>query len=185
MAAAISITLLIVAGLWVFLGVPAGPNARHMAVHILIMNVLAPAAAIALINRTPLVPPRILWTATGSQLALLAAWHGISPHHGGHADGLLWAAALAAVSTLFWLAVFNSRSRWQPLPALLVTGKIVCLGGALLIFAPATLHHGIDLADQQLAGLLMVTACPLSYLASALVLAVRAIDASGIATAPA
>jgi putative membrane protein len=73
-------------------------------------------------------------------------------------------------------------------PALLISGKLACLLGALLIFAPRLLltstvsghnmHHGpVDhataLADQHLAGLLMVVACPLSYVLTAVVLAAQ------------
>jgi putative membrane protein len=67
----------------------------------------------------------------------------------------------------------------------LVTGKFACLLGALLIFAPRDLYAlpGLvfalcssgesSLADQQLAGLLMVTACPLSFLTSGVAIAAR------------
>ena len=48
----------------------------------------------------------------------------------------------------------------------------IWITGALLIFAPRTLYH-LALDDQQLAGLLMITVCPLSYLVAAVVLAVQ------------
>ena len=62
--------------------------------------------------------------------------------------------------------------------ALMVSAKLFCLLGILMILAPRALyagHHGaaIDLADQHLAGLLMITACPLTYLALATFLAAR------------
>jgi putative membrane protein len=70
---------------------------------------------------------------------------------------------------------------------LLVTGKLFCLLGALLVFAPRSLyllqngheaHFGpITIEDQQLAGLLMLLACPLSYLLAGVVIASRAIFA--------
>lgn len=178
-AAVVGAALVIVAGAWVFLGVSAGPIARHMAVHILIMNVVAPLAAVAASPWIRFTSPRTLWIATLAQLAILALWHTLSPHGETHATSPLALGLLLVIAGTFWLAVFTTRSRGQALAALLLTGKIVCLGGALLIFAPGALYHGIDRADQQLAGLLMVTACPLSYLASALVLAIRAIDTSG------
>ena len=55
--------------------------------------------------------------------------------------------------------------------------------GALLVFAPRPIyssgHHGFDLADQQLAGLLMLAACPLSYVLAAIVIAVETLLAPG------
>lgn len=62
--------------------------------------------------------------------------------------------------------------------ALLLTGKLACLLGALLIFAPRELYrlHGLpSLEDQQLAGLLMITACPLSYVVAGVAMAAQAI----------
>ena len=75
-------------------------------------------------------------------------------------------------------------ARWQAIFLLLLTGKLSCLLGALLIFAPRLLYaadiHAPSfdigtLDDQQLAGLLMITACPLSYVVAGVVLAARMI----------
>ncbi len=67
--------------------------------------------------------------------------------------------------------------------ALLVSGKLACLLGVLFVFAPRPLlahagHfvHAQVLADQHLAGLLMIAACPLSYVLTAVVLAVQAVN---------
>src|SRR3546814_3731920 len=98
---------------------------------------------------------------------------------------MLGSLALAAV--LFWalLLASSATSRWGGLAALLLTGKLACLLGALLIFAPRDLYSlpGVSfalcstgpstLADQQLAGLLMITACPLSYVVAGVVLAAQ------------
>lgn len=153
-----------------------------MAVHILLMNLLAPLAAPLLVRRAPRWLSGALGAATLVQLLLLwslhlpavtAAAHGALPHAAMQA--LLFAAAL-----WFWLAVFavGGERRWRALLALLVTSKLFCLLGVLLTFAPRALYahgpgHGAALADQQLAGLLMIVACPASYLLAAVVIAVR------------
>ena len=60
--------------------------------------------------------------------------------------GLLLAAALS-----FWMLFCRlpEARRWHALPALLLTGKLVCLLAALLVFAPRALYgashqHGRD-----------------------------------------
>jgi putative membrane protein len=68
--------------------------------------------------------------------------------------------------------------------ALLLTGKLTCLLAVLLVFAPRALYPHAALADQQFAGLLMLAACPLSYLGAALVITLRIVGVSG-AAAPA
>jgi putative membrane protein len=101
---------------------------------------------------------------------------------------LLFLAALA-----FWLCVVHaSAHKWQAMLALLISGKLACLLGVLLIFAPRPLFasgHAVHLADealladQHLAGLLMIAACPLSYVLTAVVLAVHTVN--GLDPAPA
>ena len=89
---------------------------------------------------------------------------------------------IVASALWFWLAAFAQvgAHRWRALVALLISGKLFCLLGVLLVFAPrplylhATLQEGhAALADQQLAGLLMVVACPLSYVLAGVVIATR------------
>jgi putative membrane protein len=96
---------------------------------------------------------------------------------------LLFLAALA-----FWLSVAAAPSdRCQAMLALLISGKSACLLGVLFIFAPRPLlalgaahsshqGHGALLADQHLTGLLMIAACPLSYVLTAVVLAAQTLD---------
>jgi putative membrane protein len=109
-------------------------------------------------------------------------------------------AALFLAALLFWLALLtiSAASRWQTIPALLLTGKLACLLAALLIFAPRTLYvsaghlaHAAEhfsalraLDDQQLAGLLMITACPLSYLVAAVIITVQLIGRPETSAAP-
>jgi putative membrane protein len=99
---------------------------------------------------------------------------------------LTMGASLTAAATWFWLAIYAAPAtgRWGGIFALLVTGKLFCLLGALLVFAPRSLFvammPGADvvampesLADQQLAGLVMLVACPLIYITAGVVLASR------------
>jgi putative membrane protein len=172
-----------------------GPLSWHMAVHIASMNVAAPLAAVALTYRAsgcarPWSAPSVLWSAALAQLALLWVSHNPSLHHG----PLSMPASLVglhlllfAVALAFWLSVIGAFAhRWHAMLALLVSGKLACLLGVLLTFAPRPLfaagghaaHHGqaMLLADQHLAGLLMIAACPLSYVLTAVILAVQAVN---------
>jgi putative membrane protein len=161
-----------------------------MAAHILTMNVVAPMLAIALLAARPRTAGDGLGLAAAmaSQLVLLWAWHA-PPVLDGIAHTPLGLAAmhlsLSAAALWFWLAVLSDRSalRWRALMALALTGKLFCLLGVLLVFAPRMLYaahaaapvfsSGDALADQQLAGLMMVVACPLSYVLAAVVIAAR------------
>jgi len=95
---------------------------------------------------------------------------------------LLGAAALAV-----WVLVVQAvrHGQWRGIAGLLLTGKLACLLGALMIFATRDVYGLPGLAipfcttgpstleDQHLAGLLMVTACPLSYLVAGVVFAAQ------------
>lgn len=168
-----------------------GPLTRHMLMHIFLMNVLAPLAAlgIATANFMPRANFSALTAATILQLVLLWAWHA-PPMLTASLDN--WLVHLAASSTLFfasllfWLSIFTicGARRWQAIGALLITGKLFCLLGALLIFAPRMLFAcpatslcgpgtPPSLADQQMAGILMVVACPLTYVTAGVIIAAR------------
>ena len=163
-----------------------------MAAHIALMNVAAPLAAafLAVHLLAPLTafPVSALWIAATLQIALLWIWHAPALQHAAMQShslqmamhGTLFVAALA----VWWsLLSLPHKSRWQGIAALLLTGKLACLLSALLIFAPRLLHGGptapIPLEDQHLAGLLMITACPLSYVVAAVVLAAQIIGGLG------
>lgn len=158
-----------------------GQFAGHMTRHILLMNLSAPLIALALaiwlregLSRRA---EGLLLAAAIVQLALLWGWHAppvwsdaMSPL--GH---FAMQASLFAAALWFWCAVI-AAARWKAIFALLVTGKLFCLLGVLLVFAPRPLYGGTAhaaLADQQLAGLLMLTACPATYIVAGIVLAER------------
>jgi putative membrane protein len=172
------------AGLLASLAYDFGPQSKHMALHIAAMNVAAPLAAAALSKSLPDWSGRYrpLWISAALQLALLWAWHAPPVQHaaaGSHGYHLAAHAMLFLSSFLFWSAIIRlpAGDRWQAIAALLVTGKLACLLSALLIFSPRPLYDvGPHLDDQQLAGLLMITACPLSYLIAAVVIATQFIN---------
>jgi putative membrane protein len=153
-----------------------------MAQHIVLMNVLAPCLALAMRRLAISGWARWLLPATLIQLGLLWFWHApfLLPQVM-HAPGLqpLMQGTLLAAAMLFWAAVVDAAGTrsWRPLAALLLTSKLFCLLGVLLTFAPRALyaHHdtAAALADQQLAGLLMLVACPATYLLGAVIVAAR------------
>lgn len=169
-----------------------GHESGHMVAHIVSMNVVAPliAAFIAARRAAAATPASWLWSATLLQIVLLWSWHAPVVYNAVAGAPILQAAlhaGLLAIATLFWFSVLtvNDGSRWHTIPALLLTGKLACLLAALLIFAPRTLYDAAGhlalsvhqaatigaLDDQHLAGLLMITACPLSYLVAAVMIA--------------
>jgi putative membrane protein len=169
-----------------------GPISLGMALHILAMNVVAPIAAIPLIGRigSGAMRPGVLALSAVAQLALLWAWHApaVQLAASGHPAAHFALAALLFLAALtFWtvLLALHARQRWRSVVALLLTGKAACLLGGLLIFAPRDLYGipGLDLVfcstgpssleDQHLAGLLMITACPLSYVVAGVVVAAQ------------
>lgn len=169
--------------------VEIGPLSFQMLLHLAVMNVLAPLAALVLAGRLAQAGPNGIWIAGLLQILLLWAWHapGLQQATAGSAAWQLALFVLLAVSAVaFWSTVIAaSSSGWRALAALMLTGKLACLLGALLIFAQRDLYElaGLalalcrtgpsTLADQQLAGLLMITACPLSYLIASVVLAAQ------------
>lgn len=171
-----------------------GHFSMHMVLHITSMNVVAPLLATLIITRRRLynTPASWIWMAAFIQIALLWIWHSPRIYDAIAQSPVLELAlhsTLFLVALVFWFAVLtiSPAARWQAIPALLLTGKLTCLLAALLIFAPRTLYKSAShldhlaedltrfspLDDQHLAGLLMITACPLSYLVAAVVIAVQ------------
>jgi putative membrane protein len=156
-----------------------------MAQHIVLMNLAAPLLALALPQLFRSRFGRSLPLATLVQLCLVWAWHAPAPLAAAMespALHLVMQASLFLGALWFWCAVLavSGPHRWKPIFALLVTGKLFCLLGVLLTFSPRLLHAGIagapthaDLADQQLAGLLMILACPATYVLAAVIIASR------------
>lgn len=166
-----------------------GQLATHMLQHLVLMNLLVPMAIILARGqlRQRWIGHSWPW-ATTAQIVLLWSWHSPAALNAAMATPLLMAlmhVSLAAAAAWFWasIAAMSREESWRAMFALLVTGKLFCLLGALLVFAPSLLfdfgpahHHSMGtqtLEDQQMAGMLMLIACPLSYVAAGIVLAGR------------
>jgi putative membrane protein len=178
-----------------------GPLSRQMALHIALMNVAAPLAASLPARRPGASRAAWLWLLAVLQIVLLWAWHAPPVQRHVVDSPVLHAvmhASLFVIAFGFWRALLRlpSASRWHGIAVLLLTGKLTCLLAVLLIFAPRLLYalpahgHGAGaplpgLADQQLAGLLMVAACPLSYLVAGLIVAARILRDLGASPAAA
>lgn len=192
------------AGAVILAFIQLGSLSRHMVAHIALMNVAAPLVAMGisrLFQKSMTVASAgLLWSVTLSQLALLWVSHSPNMHHLAHSSPLALATlhtVLFASSLVFWICIITVSSPWQAMLALLVSGKLACLLGALLIFAPRLLYDaasaahgthangGMSLDDQHLAGLVMIVACPLSYVLSAIVLAAQTTTALQSARLPA
>lgn len=151
-------------------------SAAHMLLHVLLMSAVAPVGIAAmrwLRGQGWHARPGQLWFATALQLCVFLYWH--SPAAMMHAmhewsGALLLQVSLLTTAGLFWwcIAGLGSERAWHAIAPLLVTGKTFCLVAVILTFAPRPLYHTMSIGDQQLAGLIMITLCPLTYVASAL-----------------
>lgn len=163
-----------------------GPIEGHMAIHIFAMNLAAPVLAWAIVFKLHLrAAGRLLFPVAGIQIAMIWAWHAppvLSAVLLSHHLHIVMQASLFLSSLWFWLVVFGiaGAQRWKPIVALLMTSKLFCLLGFLLLFAPRPLYRPIGawdaaalLADQQSAGQMMLIACPLSYVLAGVVIAGR------------
>lgn len=163
--------------------VDPGPLSAHMALHIATMNVAAPLVAIMTCRLSQqATSARRLWAATLAQIVMLWLWHLPSAHHlaaASSAGAVAAQASLFAAALWFWDSLLRLRSneQWQGIIALLITGKLACLLAGLLVFStrPIFHHHGASasLDDQHLAGLLMIVACPASYVLAGVIMAIR------------
>jgi len=170
-----------------------GPLASQMAMHILIMNFAAPLAAMftgRISRRQPTTG--LLVAVTTLQMCVLWIWHTpslLNEALSWHWLHVLMLGTFAVSSFLFWWTIvrFRGSHRWKPIVALLVTSKIYCLLAVLFVFSTRTLYaltvglHGghrtpafeSTVADQQLAGLIMLAACPVTYVVAAIVIAAQ------------
>lgn len=176
-----------------------GPVVAHMAVHILLMNLVAPLAALGASRswrEGPEISGGVLGLATLTQLSALWGWH--APPLLKHAlespsTHVLMYVSLFLTAFLFWWTVFRFRRNrcWLPIVALLATSKFYCLLAVLFVFAPRALYPNIahpksghaapvwsdTLADQQLAGLIMLAACPTTYVLAGIAIGARWLSA--------
>jgi len=179
---------LLLAAIAIALSPALGPLSAHMSTHIALMNVLAPSLALTLVPRNRQTGPGGWSLAAVSAIQIALLWGVHAPAIFGlglPALHLLLHALLFATALGFWWIVLAQppERSWCSLFTLLVTGKLFCLLGALLVFAPRPLYPSVHahagpagmvmLEDQQLAGMLMLVACPLSYVFAGIVIAAR------------
>ena len=170
-------------GLWH--AVMPGPFASHMAMHVTVMALAAPMFAFALaggpldpaVARPALAAPVLAMVA---ELIVVWGWHAPLLHQAARTGGMALVAEQAsflAVGLLLWLSVFGGatagrrKRRSAGVAALLMTSMHMTLLGTLITLAPRPLYghghgHGIDtLADQQVAGIVMLLGAATTYVA--------------------
>jgi putative membrane protein len=188
--AIVSAGVVLTVGAILIVGRDLGPLSLHMSMHIIAMNVAGPMLAALIVTRSQptVVSPAWLWAAGVFQIAALWGAHLPSAHSTAAASHALQAVVhgiLLLASLSFWIVVLalSDARRWHAVAALLLSGKLVCFLAVLLVFAPRALYSSHShmsnipaLADQQLAGLLMIAACPLSYLLAAIIITVQIIN---------
>lgn len=179
-------------------GVPAllaaGPFSAHMIAHVTVVAVAAPLLAVALAGGPNDPTRRWPWLAAPvaamlAELVVVWGWHLPLPHAAARDHAALWAleqVSFLAVGLALWFAVLGGpadeeRARGAGgVVALLLTSMHMTLLGALITLAPRSLyaHHphmgegGLPLADQQVAGMVMLAAAA-SYLFGGLWLVAR------------
>lgn len=182
-ASAAFVAALIFALLAIWSGAAFGPRSTHMAYHIVTMAAIAPLAAIGWARFGPArgIPfmDRTLVAGLLLQIGVLYAWHLPGVVATAESRPFFHAAmhiALLGSAFLFWTAILSLQrvALWRGVMALILTGKLACLLGVLLLLAPGVLGGGVraatdvELDDQRFAGLIMLAACPLFYLATAI-----------------
>ncbi|MDR7335293.1 cytochrome c oxidase assembly protein [Roseateles asaccharophilus] len=156
----------------------------RVAHHMALVLAIAPLAAFGLAPRR--VP---LWTSTAVATAVFWLWHVPAPYAAALSSNAIYALmqlSLLASATVFWMAVRRAAPA-AAMGAILVTMVLMGLLGALILFAAqplyephiaSTLAWGVSpLEDQQLAGLLMWAPGSLAYLAAALAIGWRWLQA--------
>ncbi len=165
----------------------------HMITHIALMSVLAPAVALAIVSSSLALWPLAnnLPAAAVVQLAVFLSWHtpaGLALAMVSPFAQFCMHAMLLVSAIWFWRSVVTTArdAPWWAAGALILTGKIVCLVAALLVFAPRLLYAEMAAspADQQLAGLIMLVACPATYIGAATVIVARWLFASTAGAEP-
>ena len=164
----------------------SGPLTELMLQHMLLMNLIVPGSIHALRPVIPATASRSWPLATATQLVLLWGWHLPPALEAATSSPMIMLAmiiSLTAGAAWFWLAIYATPAdeHWRSIFALLVTGKFFCLLGALLVFAPRSLFSAAadshivlvseSLADQQMAGLVMLVVCPLIYITAGVLMA--------------
>lgn len=156
----------------------------HMVAHMIAVAVAAPPIALGL-QGTRFDPavhlPRLATPLAAAMIEAVVVWGWHVPALRRLADhGLPWLIAeqvsFLAVGLLLWAAVLAPRHRAAGVAALLVTSMHMTLLGALIGLAPRPLysHHDMGaLADQQMAGVVMLLVGGVAYLCGGLAMLAR------------
>jgi putative membrane protein len=163
--------------------------AAHMAMHIAVVCVAAPLIAVGIAaSRIDPVERAPQWfsplAASLIELAVVWGWHAPGPHEAARAVPAVLMAeqgSFLAVGLMLWLSVLGgggSKRRERAgvgILALLLTSMHMTLLGVLLTLSPRPLYpHGgddaVELADQQLGGLMMLIGGGTVYLIGGLML---------------
>lgn len=184
---------------------PTSGAATHMVQHMLLMVVIAPLWVLArplpqwraaLGERArwlwlwPLNAARLPLTMTAVHGTMIWFWHAPGPYMLAVEDPWWHAlehACFLLSAGIFWWAVLRAGppNRGRAMLALLITLMHTGLLGALLTFAKAPLYgDAIDLADQQLAGLIMWVPGGLSYLIAGVWCSLRWLRKNALVVAP-
>lgn len=153
--------------------------AGHMAAHMIAVAIAAPLIVLG-VQGSRLDPaqrwPRLATPLTAAMIEAVIVWgwhvpalRGLAAHHPAALAGEQ--ASFLAAGLLLWSAVLAPRHRAAGVGALLVTSMHMTLLGALIGLAPRVLysHHGPDaLADQQIAGVIMLLVGGIAYLVGGL-----------------
>ena len=174
-----------------------GPFSAHMIVHVTVMAIAAPLIAIAVAGSR--CDPTRRWPALAAPIPAMLAellvvwgWHLPLLHHAAHASIAVLVAEQAsflAVGLALWLSVLGGCEKGRQarraggVIALLLTSMHMTLLGALITLAPRALYQdaaGVaSLADQQVAGLVMLLGGATSYLAGGLWLVAKLVREEG------
>lgn len=165
------------------LALPApGPFSAQMGVHVAVVAVAAPLLALGIADGRFDPARRHPWLAAPvpamlAELVVVWGWHLPLLHHAARTSTAALVAEQAsflAVGLALWLSVLGGdaaqrRARLAGgVIALLLTSMHMTLLGALITLAPRALWHGSgSIADQQVAGMVMLSAA-VSYLAGGL-----------------
>lgn len=189
--------LALLAGLWwgPLPAMTATSFSAHMLLHMALVAVVAPLAALALVDGH--FDPARRWprafnpvAASVFELLVVWGWHAPAFHTAARADAGIF--ALEQVSFLvaglwLWIAACggsrsgHDRRAWAGMTTLLFTSIHMTLLGALFALAPRAMyaHHGAEgLADLHLGGSLMLLVGGASYLAGGLWLARQGLASS-------
>ncbi len=156
--------------------------------HIALVLAVAPLLAFGLEPWLKRLPTP-LWLTTAIAAVVFWAWHAPAPYAAAlSSDAMYWLMqfTLLASATAFWIGVRKAGPA-PAMGAILVTTVLMGLLGALITFAgrplyaphfASTLSWGVSpLEDQQLAGIIMWAPGSIAYLAAAMWIGWRWLDA--------